>query len=127
MRGHSPTRQTLSDAWEPMNLEDWLGDPGHVMIGSHLTITETKTASRWQMVIPELKVTTKVTADEEGTGFMLPMIVAEKPPEVERLRFYVVSADTEAHGHGGSCLGYALLTLQREATRSCRNEFRERV
>ena len=30
-RGHSWIRQTLSDAWESMNLEDWFGDLGHVM------------------------------------------------------------------------------------------------
>ena len=49
VRGHGRTRQTLSDAWEPMNLEDWLGDPGQMMTGSHVTITETKLASRWQI------------------------------------------------------------------------------
>ena len=32
MRGQSRTRQTLSDAQEPMNLEDWFGDPGHLAI-----------------------------------------------------------------------------------------------
>ena len=30
MRGQSRTRQTLSDAREPMNLEDGFGDPGQV-------------------------------------------------------------------------------------------------
>ena len=39
-----------------------------------------------------------------------PKTVAEKPPEVERRRVYVLSADVEAHGHMGSCPGYALLT-----------------
>ena len=38
--------------------------------------------------------------------------MAEKTPEVERRRFYVVSADIEAHGHMGSCPGYALLASQ---------------
>ena len=61
-----------------MNLEEWLGDPGHMMTGPRVTITETKLASRRQMVNPELKVTKRVTADEEGTGFMLPVIMAEK-------------------------------------------------
>ena len=67
VRGHSWIRQALSDAWEPMNLEEWLGDPGHMMTGSHLTNTETKLASHQQMMNPELKLTKKVTADEEGT------------------------------------------------------------
>ena len=35
------TRQTLSDAREPMNLEDWFGDLGHMVIRSHVMITET--------------------------------------------------------------------------------------
>ena len=108
-------------------LEDWLGDIGHMMIRSHVTITETQLAGRRQMMIPELKLTKKVTGDEEATGFMLPRIVTEKPPEVERRVFYVVSADIEAYGHMGSCPGYALLTSQGEATKSCRNAFRERV
>ena len=51
-------------------------------------ITETKLARRQQMVIPELKLTKKVTADEEGTVFKLPRIVVEKR-EVERRRFRV--------------------------------------
>ena len=45
------------------------------------------------MVIPELKLTRKVTVDEEGTTFKLPRIVVEKPREVERGRFYVLSTD----------------------------------
>ena len=85
--------------------------------GSRVMITETKLASRWQMMNPELKLTKRVTADEEGTKFMLPTIVAEKTPEVERGEFYVASADIEAPGHGRSCPGYALLTSQGEATR----------
>ena len=31
VRGHSWIRQTLSDAREPMNLEDWFGD----LLGAH--------------------------------------------------------------------------------------------
>ena len=96
VRGHSWTRQTLSDAWEPMNLKDWFGDPAAMVTGSHVTITQTKLATRRQVVISELKVAMKVTLDEEGTGFMLPIMVAEKPPEVERGEFYFVSADIEA-------------------------------
>ena len=37
-----------------------------------------------------------------------------------------MSADIEAYGHVGSCPGYELLTSQGEATKSCRNAFRER-
>ena len=85
-------------------------------------ITETKLTRRQQMVIPELKFTKKVTVDEEGTVFKLPRFVVEKPQEVERRRFYVVSTDIEARGHMGSCLGVALLTPQGEAT-----GFRERI
>ena len=40
--------------------------------GSRVMITETKLASRWQMMKPELKVTMGVTADEEGTRLMMP-------------------------------------------------------
>ena len=68
------------------------------------------------MVIPELKLTKKVTTDEEGTVFKLPRIVVEKRREVERRRFYVLSTDVEARGHMGSCPGYALLTSLGEAT-----------
>ena len=107
-----------------MNLEDWFGDPGHMMTRSHTMITETELAKHQQMVIPELKLTKKVTADEEGMVFKLPRIVVEvsRSREIERGRFYVLSTDIEARGHMGSCPGYALLTSQREAT-----GFRERI
>ena len=59
VRGHSWISQTLSDAWESMNLEDWFGDPGRMMTGSHTMITETKLARREQVVIPDLKLTKK--------------------------------------------------------------------
>ena len=55
VRGRSWIRQTSSNAWTPMNLD--------------VMITETKLASRRQMMKPEMKLTKKVTADEEGTGF----------------------------------------------------------
>ena len=104
VRGDSWIRQTLSDdAWESMNLEDWFGDPGHMMTRSHAMITETKLARRQQMVVPESKLTKKVTADEEGTVFKLPRIVVEKPREVAKRRLYVLSTDIEARGHMGSC------------------------
>ena len=53
VRGHSWIRQTLSDAWESMNLEDWFGDPGHMMTRSCVMITEAKLSRRQQMVIPD--------------------------------------------------------------------------
>ena len=65
------------------------------------------------MMITETKLAIKVQ----------PKIVAEKPPEVERRRVYVLSADVEAHGHMGSCPGYALLTSPKPR----KDEFRERV
>ena len=112
MRCHSWIRQTLSDAREPMNLENWFGGLVPMATGSRVMITETKLASRWQMIKPELKLTKRVTADEEGTILMMPRIVVEKPREVERRRFYVLSTDIEASGHVGSCPGYELLTSQ---------------
>ena len=57
VRGHSWIRQTLSDARESMNLEDRVGDPGHMMTGSHIMIT--KWARYHQTVIAELKLTKK--------------------------------------------------------------------
>ena len=69
------------------------------------------------MMITESKLAIKVQ----------PKIVAEKPLEVERRRVYVLSADVEAHGHMGSCRGYALLTSQGKATKPRKDEFRERV
>ena len=38
-----------------------------------------------------------------------------------------MSANIEAHGHMGSCPGYALLTSQGKATKPRKDEFRERV
>ena len=80
MRGQSRTRQTLSDAREPMNLEDWFGDPGHMVIRSHVMITERK------MAVDDLL-----------------RIVAEKPLQIERKSLFFLSLDIEAHGHMGSC------------------------
>ena len=64
VRGKSWTRQTLSDAWESTNWDGLCGMP-------------------WQMVAPELKLTKKVTANNEGAGIPLPRIVVERAPEVE--------------------------------------------
>ena len=60
-------------------------------------ITETKSAGRRHMMVPELKLTKKVTADEDESGLMLPRIVAEKPREVERWRFHVFVYGTVKH------------------------------
>ena len=62
VRGKSWTRQTLSDAWESTNWEGLCGTP-------------------WQMVVPEFKLTKKVTTDQEGAGPPLPRIVVERAPE----------------------------------------------
>ena len=67
------------------------------------------------MVAPKLKRTKRVTADKEVAGPPLPRIVVERAPEVEPRRFYVLSADTEAHGH--SCPGCAALASHGKATK----------
>ena len=103
VRGKSRTKQTSSDAWESMNLENRFCDPWHMVIRSYMVITETKLAIEVQ-----------------------PRIVAEKSPEVQRGRFYVSSANIEAHGHMWSCPGYALLTSHGKATKPRKDEFRER-
>ena len=41
----------------------------------------------------------KSTADKEGAGPPLPRVQIERIPEAEPRRFYVLSADIEAHGH----------------------------
>ena len=68
------------------------------------------------MVTQELKLTKRVTADEEV--FKLQRIVVEvfRAREVELGRFYVLSTAIEARGHMGSCPRYALLTSQGDAT-----------
>ena len=71
VRGQSRTRQTLSDAWESTIMEDLFGKPGH---------------RRLHTAIAETKLTKRFITDEEGTDRLLPKIVAEKPPEVERRR-----------------------------------------
>ena len=107
VRGKSWTRQTQSDAWESTNWEVVCGTP-------------------WQMVAPELKLTKKVTADE-GAGPPLPRIVVERAPEAETRRFYVLSADIEAHGHTGGCPGCAALASHGKATKPLNDECRERI
>ena len=122
--------QILSDAREPMNLKNWFGGLVAMAAGSRVMIAETKLASRSQMMNPELKLTKRVTADEEGTRLMVSRIVVEKPREVERREFYVLSTDIEAYGHVGSCPGFDLLTSRGEATkipRARRNDCRENL
>ena len=81
---------------------------------------------RSHMVITETRLTRKLIMDEEEMGLLLPRIAAEKFPDVERNRFYVLFANTEAHGHTGSCPGYALLTSHGRATKPRKDKFRER-
>ena len=81
----------------------------------------------WQMVAPELKLTKKVTAEREGARPPLPRIVVERAPEVQPRRFYVLSADTEAHGHTGGCSGCAALSSHGRATKPLISDCRERV
>ena len=108
MRGKSWTRQPLNDAWDATN---WDGECG----------------TAWQIVALELKWTTKVTSDKEGAGPPLTRIVLERIPEVEPRRCYVLSADIEAHGHTGDCLGCAALASNGRATTPHSNECRERT
>ena len=108
VRGRSRTRQTLSDAWESTNWEGLCGTP-------------------WQMVAPESKLTKKVTADKEGAGPPLPRVAAERAPDVEPRRFYMSSADIEAHGHIGGCPGCAALASHGRATKPHNIECRERI
>ena len=102
VRGTNWTRQTLIDAWESTNWEGLCGTP-------------------WQMVAPELKLTKKVTADKLLAGPPLPKIVVERTPEVEPGRFFVLSADIEAHGHTGGCASHG------RATKPHNDECRERI
>ena len=108
VRGKCWTRRTLSDASESTNWAGLCGTP-------------------CQMVAPELKLTKKVTADKEGAGPPLPRIVVDRAPEVEPRRFYVLSADIEAHGHTEGCPGCAALASHGKATKPHNDECRERI
>ena len=79
------------------------------------------------MVAPELKLAKKATVDKEGAGPPLPRIVVERAPEVEPRRFYVLSADIEAHGHTGGCPGCAALASHGRAIKPHKNECRKRM
>ena len=110
VRGNSWTRQTLSDVWESTNCEGSCGTP-------------------WQMVAPELKLTKKVKSQltKKERDLPLPRIVAERTPEVEPRRFYVLSADIEVYGHTAGCPGCAALASHGEATKPHHDECRERI
>ena len=64
---------------------------------------------------------------KEGAGLSLPRIVVERTPEVEPRRFYVLSADIEAHGHTGGCPGCAALASHGRATKPHNEKCRERI
>ena len=105
LEAKSWTRQTLSDAWESTNWEGLCGTP-------------------WKMVAPELKLT-KVTADKKERDNNCQGLWLKEPPEVEPRRFYVLSADTEAHGHTGGRPGCAALASHGKATKPHNDECRE--
>ena len=68
-----------------------------------------------------MKLIMKVTSDTEGAEPPLPRIAVERTPEVEPRTFYVSSADTEAHGHIGVCLGCTALASHGRATKPHNN------
>ena len=51
----------------------------------------------------------------------------ERAPKVEPRRFYVLSADIEAHGHTGGCPGCSALASHGKATKPHNDECRERI
>ena len=60
-------------------------------------------------------------------GSPFPRIVVETAPDVKPRRFYVLSADIEAHGHTGGCPGCAALASHGKATKPHNDECRERI
>ena len=80
------------------------------------------------MVAPELKLMKKVTADKErARPHCQGLLVVERAPEVEPRRFCVMSADLEAHGHTGGCLGCGALASHGRATKPHNDECGERI
>ena len=69
-----------------------------------------------------MKLTKKVTADKEGAGLPLLRIVVERAPDVEPRRFYVLSANMEAHGHTGGFPGSAALASHGRGTKPQNDE-----
>ena len=57
-------------------------------------------SNAWESMIAE----TKLAIEDQ------PRMLMKEPLEVECRKFYVLYANIEAHGHMGSCPGYALLT-----------------
>ena len=78
------------------------------------------------MVAPELKLTKKVTADKGGVGLHCQGLWL-KAPEVEPRRYYVLSADIEAHGHTGGCPGCAALESHGKVAKPLYHECRGRI
>ena len=71
----------------------------------------------WESMITDTKLATE---DQ-------PRVLIREPLEVECRKFYVWSVNIEAHGHMGSCPGYALLIWQGKATKLCKDEFQKRI
>ena len=78
-------------------------------------------------MIAETQLTEKFIEDEKGTDLLLPRMWVEGPLGDEHRKLCILYAGTEAHGHIGSCPGYALLTVYGKATQPREDEFRERV
>ena len=108
LRAQSWTRQTLGDAWDATNWDGSCGTP-------------------WQMVAPELKLTKKVTADSEGPDHHCQGLSLKEHQKLNPRRFYVFSADEEAHGHTGGCPGCVALASHGKATKPHDDESRERI
>ena len=102
----------MNDAWESTIREDLFVNLVH---------------RRLHTAIAETNLTKKFITDYEGTDLLLPRMLVEKSPEVERGRFYVLFVDVEAHGHIGSGPGCALLTSLGEEAKPRKDEFRKRV
>ena len=74
-----------------------------------------------------MKLSNNVTADKEGAVPPLLRIVVERAPEVEPRRFYVLSADIEAHGHARGCPGCPASAPRGKATKPHNDECGERI
>ena len=107
MRGKSGTRQPVNDAWDATN---WMA-----CAARHGT---------WWLLRWNRQRKSHLTKKELHP---LPRIVVERIPEVELRRFYVLSADIEAHDHTGGCPGCAALASHGRATKPHNNECRERT
>ncbi|CAK0815838.1 unnamed protein product, partial [Prorocentrum cordatum] len=109
VRGKSWTRQALEDAWDRAGWGDLCGTP-------------------WEMLAKETKLEKKVTADKDGKGEPLPNPPGvERAPEVAPRRFYVLTADIEAHGATPLCPGCESIAIHGKAKRAHSDECRERI